>query len=58
MKTYYYIAYRKPRGRAPLRYVCDGVMQANTVKEVKEIIADAKGVAKSRVKVKLHDFGH
>lgn len=50
MKTFYYIAYSKRRGRFTNHG--DGLLDAETVKEVRETIARAKGIARSHIVVK------
>lgn len=48
MKTYYYIAYRKPRGMLP-RLVCDGLWYADTKGQARREIARDLGVPVSRL---------
>jgi len=48
MKTYYYIAYRKPRGMLP-RLVCDGLWYADTKGQARREIARDLGVPISRL---------
>ena len=52
MNKYYYIAYRKPRGRSK-HYVGDGIIEANSVSEVKKQVSYAYDTSKSNVKVTL-----
>ena len=49
--TYYYIAKRKPRGRSP-RYVGDGIIDSDSVKEAKRAVADMYGSPISCVEVR------
>lgn len=48
MKTFYYIAYRKPRGMLP-RYAGDGLWDAPNKTVARKEIARARGVPVSRL---------
>ena len=50
MNEYYYIAHRKPRGMR-LRYVGDGLIQADSVKEAKELVAQIYKSPESQVSI-------
>ncbi len=49
-QEYYYIAYRKPRGRSR-QYVGDGIVTARSVKEVREIVAQRYNCNKALTKI-------
>ena len=51
MKTYYYIAYSKPRGRK-LVNLGDGIMDGNSAKEVRNLIANIRGIAAKNIIVR------
>jgi hypothetical protein len=51
---YYYTAFQKPRGLSP-RYCGDGLIEAKSVKEAKEIISFTKGCPKSRIKIEKYN---
>lgn len=57
MKTYYYIAKRKPRGRNPI-YVGDGLIEANSAKEARDSVAYHCACPKKHIKVKEHPTTH
>jgi hypothetical protein len=50
MKSFYYIAKRKVRGYLE-RYAGDGIIDAETAKEARQIVAARYGVAANRVKL-------
>lgn len=50
MRTFYYIAKRKPRNRR-LQYAGDGLVDADTKKEARETVARRYGVSEKNVKL-------
>lgn len=51
--TYYYIAKRKPRGLSP-RYVGDGLVEASSVKEAREIVSNSRNCPKKHIQITKH----
>lgn len=50
MKTFYYIAYRKPRGQVE-RYAGDGIWDAKNITTARREVAHARGVPINRLKM-------
>ena len=53
MKTFYYIAYRKPRNRSKV-YAGDGLWDARTMTEARKEIASARNVPARLISLREH----